>query len=422
MKRIFLLLGLALAAHAEEARLQSRFELTQEIEGTFTAGQRGRLPVAGDVFGQAHDFPNDLRIIAADGSQWPFFLYVPKETAETKTLDLEILNRSWVGGNKPYLQFDLVIPPSDGPARIHNRLELVTTGRDYVRRVEIHAGNAEPGHMASGYLIDFSRQRNARNQTIRYPDSDIQRLRVRIYSNAQSSHETFALTSARMRYRSAAKPERKTVNFVEMELSEREQEKNADTWILDLGNKDRPVEFITFDSPNQSYARCVSVYGRNTDHEPWKWVGGGTIHVLTGERKTEVKLCATDRFLKVHVFHYDDPPLTIDAIHLEAISRYLVFEAATDGPAELCFRAWDVKAPRYDLKGRLESKEISMMSVFQTQETTTNPAAKKQPWWKYSKGLGGLAVGGVSLLVLWIIASMLRQQQAEKKQEFPHDR
>ena len=409
----FLLLGIAFLAQGEEVNLKSRFELTREIDGTFVAGRRGRVVVAGDLFGQSRNFPNDLRIIASDGTQWPFFLHLSKEPAETQTLMPEILNRSWVAGSEPYLQFDLVVPSSEGPARVHNRLELVTSGRDYVRRVEIFSGEPKGanGHMATGYLIDFSRQRNARNRTLRYPAADAHRLHVRIYSNAQSAGETFALSSARLHYRAVMKIERETVDFVELEVSEREQKTGAATWILDVGNRDRPVEFITFDSANKSYARCVSIYGRNTLHEPWHWVGGGAIHVLADDRETQLRVHATDRFLKVQVFHYDDPPLPIDSIQLEAIPRYLVFEAATEGRAKLCFRSWDIKAPRYDFKGRIDHKTLSGLPIFQTLETTENQAMKKQMWRKYSKPLGILAVGGVSLLVLWVITSMFRQQR-----------
>jgi hypothetical protein len=137
--------------------------------------------------------------------------------------------------------------------------------------------------------------------------------------------------------------------------------------------------------------------------------------VLSGDQENTVKLAARDRFLKVHVFHYDDLPLTINGIKLEAVPRYLVFEAATDGGAALCFRAWDSKAPRYDLKGRIATEILPTLPVFQTLETKPNESARAQPWRKYSRLLGGLAVAAVSLLVIWIIASMLRQQRAEEK-------
>lgn len=405
-------LGLLTTVNAEAGNLQSRFELMRSIDGTFHSGQRGRIVVPDDVFGQTRSFPNDLRIFASDGTQWPFFLYIPQEKGDAKVMGVEILNRSWVAGAEPYLQFDVAIPEVAGKPPVHNRLELVTTGRDFVRRVEIFTGDpALPaGHMASGYLIDFSKQRDARNQIVRYSDSDVARLHIRIYPNAQAADETFGIVSARLYHRATDEVEREPVGFRDADVDKREQQEGAQTRILDIGQPDRPVEFISFDVPDSSYARCVSVYGRNSEHEEWRWVGGGEIHALPADRSDTVKLHARSRFLKMEVFHYDDQPLAIEAIRLEAVPRYLIFEAATDGRVDLYFRAWDVDAPRYDLRGRIKDADIAGLPIFQTLETKPNASARVHPWWKYSKLLGGLAIAAVSLLVIWIIISMLRQQ------------
>jgi len=400
-----------LTLHAAEKSLPSRFELTREINASFRTGQRGRLLVAGDVFGQARNFPNDLRLFGSDETQWPFFLYIPTAKTETKKLKPTILNRSFVTGSEPYLQFDLLIPPVGGKIPVHNQLELITSGHDFVRRVELFSANPEQasGHMATGFLIHFSRQRNARNRIIRYPASDAQRLTVRIYSNAQSAHETFELTTARLLYRTITKTDYETVAFESLNVPKRECEKKAQTLLLDIEIPDRPVERILFDIEKESYARSLSVFGRNKEIEPWHWVGGGEIHRLAGDSKTSIKLQASDRFLKIHLFHYDDQPLLIKSIHLEAIPRYLVFEAATDGNAALYFRAWDMKPARYDLKGRIKKKTIPSLPIFQTLETKPNQTAGNNLWRSYSKFLGILAVAVVSLLVIWVITSMLRQ-------------
>lgn len=391
----------------------SRFERVREIDGSFEAGQRGRLQLTGDVFGQARSFPNDLRIFDTDGTQWPFFLQVPPATSTAKTLTPEIRNRSFVAGDAPYLQFDLVVPLVDGKPPVHNQMELRVSGRDFVRRVEVFTGNPNQpsGHMASGYLIDFSRQRNAQNRTLRYPDSDAARLHVRIYSNAQAADETFDLVSAGLRHRKVVPVERETVGYTPLDVPEREQQTGAQTQLLDLGETGRPIEAIVFEVETPSYARSVSVYGRNTEHDPWRWVGGGQIHALAGDTETTVALTAETRFLKVHVFHYDDPPLAIASTRLEAIPRYLVFEAASAKPATLHFRAWDATAPRYDLKGRIPRESMAGLPIVQLRDAAPNAAAKTQPWRNYSKWIGGLVVGAVSLLVIWIIVSMLRQQR-----------
>jgi hypothetical protein len=416
-KSIVILLTIAsgLVAHAKD-NLPSRFELSRDLEGSFTAGQRGRLRVTDDMFGQSRNFPKDLRIFDTEGAQWPFFLDIPKATDETRELIPEILNRSFVAGDEPYLQFDLVVPVVEGKVPVHNRMELVTSGHNFVRRVEVYTAtpNSPKGRMAAGYLIDFSRQRNAKNQVIRYPDSDAGRLRVRIYSNAQAVDEPFQLRSARLFFRTVKEVEREVVRFVNLEVPEREQEKEAQTYLYDLTEIGRPVEFMTFEVKNKSFARCVSMFGRNNDHEPWKWVGGGEIHSLPGDEDTTIKVHAKNRFLKVHIFHYDDQPLTLKSIQLEAVPRVLVFEAAADGQAGVYFRAWDIQSPRYDLKGRVDKAEIAKLPLIELAEMTPNTLAKTQAWRKYSKLLGGLAVAGVSLLVVWVIVSMLRQQQTDK--------
>ena len=68
--------------------------------------------------------------------------------------------------------------------------------------------------------------------------------------------------------------------------------------------------------------------------------------------------------------------------------------------------------PRYDLKGRTKTETIKNIPQFRTMHAISNTAAKAQPWRKYSGLLGMVAVGAVSLLVVGIIVSMLRQQKS----------
>ncbi|MDH3345941.1 MAG: hypothetical protein OEL75_02030, partial [Kiritimatiellaceae bacterium] len=173
---------------------------------------------------------------------------------------------------------------------------------------------------------------------------------------------------------------------------------------------------MVFEVGDGSYARCVSIYGRNDEREPWRWVGGGEIHSLEGEKEDTVTLNARVCFLKVHVFHYDDRPLDIAAIRLEAIPRYLVFEAPVDGSAQLYYRAWGIHPPRYDLKGRVVKASIAKLPLFPLLDVMPNATAHAQLWRKYSRWLGILAVGAVSLLVVWIIVSMLRQQRVVEEE------
>ena len=405
---ILFLLGISLPAYGAES-LHDQFDSTQKINGIFEMGQQGRLRVNGALFDQSHDFPNDLRIIDNNGTQWPFFLHIPQETQDKETLVPNILNRSFVSGDESYLQFDLVLPTAKDTNGRHNQIELITSGEDYVRRVEIYTGNPPAGLMATGYLIDFPRQRNARNQIIRYPDSDTSRLHIRIYSNALDANETFDIIASNFHYRTLpVQADREIVGFQELDVPESEKNDNAQTHILDLKYINRPVEFITFKTSRTSFARSVAVYGRNTLLDSWIWEGGGTIYSLENDHEIEIELEAASRFLKVQIFHYDDTPLPLEALELAALPRSLVFEAASAGEAELCFGSLKTEAPRYDLIQRIDQKTIPQLVTYSTQQTITKTKTETQPWCNHPKLFSGLAVGFVSLLVLWVITRMFR--------------
>lgn len=413
MKRTCLFLLMLPALCAAEKNPTVPFELVHKIDGAFVAGQRGRVAVPDDVFGQARNFPNDLRIVGDDRTPWPFFLYQPQENPYVEIAATETLNRTWMGGDGNRLEFDLVVPERGGEIPVHNQLELVTSGSGFIRRVEVFPVDpaAPAGRLAEGYLIDFDREPRVRNRTIRYPNSDIARLRVRIHADAQTTRDVFDLLSATLHFRSGTPVEREPVAASVLEVPPREMAEGVETHLFDLGETGRPVEYLTFDVATPSYVRAVSIHGRDTDLEPWHRVGGGEIHALEGDTENTVKFHARERFIKVQVFHHDDPPLALNAITFEAVPRYLVFEAASAGGAGLYFRAWDVAAPRHDLKDRIGAADLAALPVYPVLATAPNEAAKTQPWRNYAKLLGGGAVGAVSLLVLWIIVRMLKQQK-----------
>ncbi|MBN2163027.1 MAG: DUF3999 family protein [Pontiellaceae bacterium] len=397
---------LALSAGAEN--LPARFELMQPLSEYLVPQTQAKILIPDHVFGQSRNFPNDVRIFDEDGTQWPCFLYVPKETVKAESVGLAILNTAWVDGDAPYLQFDILIPKVNGAVPVHNRIELRTTGSDFVRRVEIFKDTASGGHMASGYLLEFPSRNDAHNRVIRYPDADVGRLHVRIYPNAQAAGETFDISDAHLQYCSEVTVDYEPVLFESIAVPEREQTEGAQTQILDIGNARRPVERVRFSVSDDSYARCVSVYGRNDEHEPWNRVGGGEIHALPDDRNDEIKLHACARYIKVVVYHHDDRPLNIAAVKLEAVPRYLVFEAQSARPATLYYRAWDMPAPRFDLKSRMDNVDMKTLPLVMLETARSNDLAKTNPFRKHGRLLAGVAVGAVSLLVVWIIVGMLR--------------
>lgn len=416
MKKIVWVVSMAaaLCAQGVDKGLTARLELCRPLADSPEKGAAGRLRIPGDVFDQARNFPSDLRILDEDGTQWPFFILTPSDQTLSEQRVPQILNKAFVAGRDPYWEFDLMMPEEPREA-VHNRLEILTSGNDFVRRVEIsrNAEHGAPAHLGSGYLIGFPNNRNARNDTVSYPDSDVARMHVQVYASAKNADEQFTIQTVNVYCRNHISVEREPVDAARCPVPEKEQDERAQTLILDTGFKNRPVEFITFDVADPSFVRCVSVYGRNAENEPWHRAGGGEIHRLGKNEESTVRVRAPYRWIKVDVRQDDNLPLDIRAIRLEAIPRYIVFEASSDRPARLCFRGWDIPAPRYDLKKRLTEPAALALPVYELGAQTPNPqGAAPSVLRKYSRILGAVAVGAVSLLTVWIIISMMRRQPA----------
>jgi hypothetical protein len=415
MKKLLLglLMTAALSGHSRADEIAARLELCRPVLGSPEAGSRGRLLIPDDVFGQSLNFPTDLRILDEAGTQWPFFIMTPTDRTLSEKRIPQILNKAFVGGREPHWEFDLLLPEKDRLA-VHNRLEINTSGRDFVRRVEIFraAENGNQPHLASGYLICFPENRAARNQTVSYPDSDAVRLHVQVYTSAKNADETFDIHDVAIYCLNKVSAEREAVAAVRCPVPAKETADRTQTFILDTGFKHRPVEFITFDVAGTSFVRCVSVCGRNAENEPWKNAGGGEIHRLEKDVETTIRVQAAYRWIKVDIQKDDNLPLDIREIRLEAVPRYMVFEAASKAPARLCFRGWDIPVPGYDLKRRIPEVGALALPVFATGSTEPNKETRASSFRKYSNVLGAVAVGAVSLLTIWIIVSMMRRQQS----------
>jgi len=414
MKKLLfvLLMTVALCAQGEKANIASRFELCCLLADPLAKGVRGRLRIPGDVFDQARNFPADLRILDENGTQWPFFFAKPSDRTLSEKQTPQILNKAFVGGTEPHWELDLVMPEGT-PGAVHNRLEISTSGNDFVRRVEI-SRSKEGGlsaHLGSGYLISFPNNRNARNNRITYPYTDATRLHVNVFTSAKNADEHFEVQRVAVYCQGKILAEREPVDTVLCVVPEKETDKRTQTFILDSGFQKRPVEFITFAVTDASFARCVSVSGRNVENEPWRNAGGGEIHRFEKGEKTTISVRALYRWIKIAVRQDDNLPLDIQSIRLEAIPRYLAFEAASELPARLCFRGWDLPAPRYDLRTRTSEATSLTWPVVELEAIQPNVSAGSISFYrKYSSVIGSFIIGGVSLLVVWIIISMMRRQ------------
>ncbi len=401
------------AAHAA-GDLREEFAWRQTLDGDFAEGGLYRLAVPGAIFDGCRAFPDDLRIIDETGQQWPFFLWTPSEKQDVRVVPSQTLNASVVEKPDRYLRQDLRIAPDPetGRPREHNQVILRTPGRDFIRRVEVYGkeGEAPWAFLGSGYLVDYSRDARAANGTIRYPVSTLPLIQVRVFPNARDATEPLSIDHLCAGLCVTEPGELEPVPLTQMETPKDERTNECQVLVFDTGARTRPVERLTIRADDREYARSVRVSARNDETNVWRWVADGEIHRIGQDVQDAVGVkWASYRFLKLEVFHYDDRPLTNVRVEALAVPRYIVFEAGGGRKPELYYGA-KVEAPRYDLERRKGKEALSSAPVAKIEPRTDNVMHEVTWLEKYGRWLAVLAVGAVSVLVLWVVLGMLKRQ------------
>ena len=416
ISRIRTVAGIALlasACFADEPDLRSKFAWRQEISGGGETGVLYRIRVPRDVFDGCRVFPSDLRILDDAGRQWPLFVFLREGRTITETVPAKTLNASLVEKKDRYLRQDFVIPvdAETGKRRKHNQMIVRTSGSDFVRRVEVYGSENQSdwGLLGAGYLVDHSRDVRVCNKTLQYPVSTFPFLQVRVYPNARNASEPLSVSGLAIANTVEKPGEYEDVPLTESYVEQKELKEGCQVVVYDTGAEHRPVERVILRAGDREYVRSLRVFGRNEETNTWRWVADGEIHKLGASVQDTVNLNGFGfRFLKVELFNYDDAPFRRLDVKAQAVARYLVVESL-GGPAALYYGAPDVDLPRYDLNRR-RGDEAAAAPLLGLQDRADNQLRKKSGFGRYGPWLAAAAVGLVSLLVLWIIVSMMKRQ------------
>ena len=402
----------ALAAREQDP--VSAFTWTQALEGERTAGALYRLRAVPELFDGSVAFGQDLRIIDAEGRQWPWYIWKPSGSSSFKALPIRTLNKIRVEVDYPYLRVDLHVGEDAAPGKRprHNRIMIDTAGQNFIRRVEVFGSEDREswGRLSEGYLIDHRQPSRIRNTTVHYPESDMPYLQLRIHPNARDSDESIELQSVKMGRNVSVPGEWQEVALTPLEVPEAERVDGARVYLFDTGANRQPVERLTVDVADEEYARPLLVFGRHSATNDWRVVHRGEIHRLGTRKSNTVKLGTVNfRQLKIALYHYDDAPLEVSGFRAEAVPRYLVFEAK-DGPSPaLYYGSEHVRAPRFDLKSRRGPRDAARAAVVTAGPRVSNPAFKVRNIDRLMPWIAGIAVALVSLLLIWVIAGMLKK-------------
>ena len=401
------------AAHASEADLRTTFTWTQPIEGTFDAGTLYRVPVNGAVFDGSLRFPDDLRIIDDAGTQWPFYLWLPRASRKFAPQPSKILNRSVVEDAPAHLLLEVSVGNTENKTRLrHNQLRLNTGGHDFIRKVDVQ-GSADRttwGTLGEGYLIDHPGHASARNEIIQYAESDYPYLRMRIHPNARNLRETIKVSSLAVGEMVMSPGQWEDIPLQAISQPDDKIAEGATAHYFDTGFGQRPIERLVFTIPDTEFARPVTVYGRQTSTNAWRSVKSGELHRLGSSEQLHLSLQAcTYRALKIKIQHFDDEPIEITSVKAAAAPRYLTFEARSSGPASLYYGSRKTVVARYDVARRKGAQDAANALEVQLGAREPNAQLKSVRSDKWVPLIAGTAVGLVSLIVIWVVAGMLRK-------------
>lgn len=406
---------LSLCAFVTSASHPRDFEYVAPLQADLEQGGYYRIRLPGEVYANCHDFPNDMRIFDADGRQLPFFLWRSGDLDRTDAIETTLLNRSRTEGETGYWRQDLRVEPrSDGDRPTHNRLLVESTGREFIRRVEVLG--SERGEdwslLAAGFLVRMRRPTAIDNNIINYPESNFPLIQLRVYPSAMEALETFDIPRVRLVHNTRASVTYDWVPVSDIEPQARDRNDEAQVIVLDAGYRRMPIEKLVFDVEKTEYARAVRVHGRNSRDEQWRHVVSAEIHSLSGSLSNEVSFRGSrNRYLKVEIYHYDDEPLSLREIRAAGSARNLVFEARSTNAPALYYGSEFARPPRFDLRRRLADGDVVGLPAVMLGESTANPAYRPHGFGRWGPLLAGLLVAIVSLAVVAVIVDMMKKQK-----------
>jgi len=389
------------------------FEWMRPIVEGSSPGTIFRVEVPSDIYARSHNFPDDIRIYDANEKQWPFFLEYEQAQSGFREVPADRVNMAWTEGPDQYLRLDLRVrrdESSSGRPK-HNHVLLETSGRDFIRRVEVFGSEDQStwALLGQGYLIDVSEPGRIEESAVHYTPSDYPFVQVRVFPNARNAMESFSINRADIRTIEPATATTRIVPHQRLEVPKNEQRPDAEVVLLDLENEHHPVESIVLRAEGGDYLRRVVVSIRDDSNEPWRYAGAGDIHRIGVSTKDKIPLQGHGRYIKCELYHYDDPPLQLSTIEVRTTRSHLVIESQSGSDPVLYYGGQFVTAPQYDLKSRAKMKSKEEWGLGSLGDAAPNPAFRKTGYGSWGKYLATGAVGLASLAVMMVLVRMFKR-------------
>jgi hypothetical protein len=342
---LFLLAALARPALADFKKYDWQFFKAVELDPA-TSSNYVRFSLDGEVYNQARLSLADLRLLDDQQREIPYALYEAKETTSEEQFTPRIFNQATLPKAYSTLTLDL------GKEVYSNRLVLKTPSQNFKRRVEIE-GSPDTRKwfllQRDAYIFDFSGEQKIQLTTINYPQTNYRYLEVRVWNG---SERPLDLQGADLFLVKTQIPQR-TILPSKPISREEDSKLKATVCLLDLNWRYLPSDFLTIETPEENFSRLVEVQGSNDGRIWQRHLQSEFYRFRTAKYDVEKRTFhfpeARDRFLKVIIYNYDDPPLRLGNFEVQGIAKDVIFQPEPVRQYLLYYGNEQVSAPRYDM-------------------------------------------------------------------------
>ena len=372
---------LALSSAAADFSLKDwQFVKSISVPDGLTEGDLVEVVPDPEVFNGAAPGLADLRIVQGNEQEVPFQVVVERGSRERRSFPVSIRDLGFVPD-----QFSTFVADLGQGGLLHNEIEVFTSSQNFQRDVTVEGSNdaATWTVLQEGTRIfDFTlkeRDFTARFTRVRYPESTVRFLRVRITNDGE---EPLTITGASVF--SVAETLAEEVNYPASIRERTEDNTNLRSLIVfDLGSKGLPTNRLTIQTPHVNFYREVVLEGTgDIDAPSWGLIQrSGVLYSydtlkFVGDQLTLSYPETTFRFLRLTINNEDNPLLPVEGVEVSGVPRKLIFQAQPSASYKLFYGNPKARTPSYELERILPFLETENLPVGALGPQTDNLAFK----------------------------------------------
>ena len=334
----------------------------------------GEVSFDNEVFSGASADLRDIRVIDNANKEVPYTLTAETPKSGRENYSVKIINKGQVG-----LEYSTFVVDLGQNGILHNQLEIITDSKNFRRRAAIEGAASLDQKdwlkLAEKSIYDYSYEFKAKDTSVRYQESTLRFLRVKIFDNGEKPISIYGANV----YREVSNGARE-VNYkgaiISQELKGRER---ASVFTIDLGYKGLPTNKISLETNDINFNREAAIEGSN-DGQNWSVVSYRDVIFSYRTPKFEGAKMELNypesnfHYYRLTVFNKDDNPIPINQVSFSGFLRKLVFQYNPNNSYALYYDNPGARFPEYDLKNYLDYYSQDNRQPFKLMGETANGA------------------------------------------------